>query len=471
MERYTAMDDLKSTRADFVDGFGGEIFCTEDAGFDQARAVWNAMINRRPAVIARCRDARDVQAAVRHAVACDLPISIRGGGHNVAGHAVCDNGVMIDLSLMREVEVDAGKRIAKVDGGALWQDVDAATQAYGLATPGGLISDTGVAGLTLSGGIGWLRAQHGLSIDNLVAADVVTADGALIRASAYENPDLLWALRGGGGNFGVVVRFEFALHPVGPEVMFAAPIYAVEDGPGPIRAWRDFLAKHGDHVGSLCEFSTAADTEDYPAEHRGKRVYTLACVFNGDAAEGEALLQPLRELGKLVTDFSGRMPYCDVQKLFDTLMPFGDFRCYWKARYLTALPDAMIDLAMKNALAAPSDRSISSLWNFGGATARVPTDATAFGDRSMGWMYSLDGVWSDPVDDEANIAWSRKGFASSAAFGHHGRAYLNFPGHGEDGAALTRTSFGANFQRLVEIKTKYDPTNRFRFNQNIPPQS
>lgn len=470
MERETAMDDLKSTRADFADGFGGEILYAEDAGFDQTRAVWNAMINRRPAVIARCRDARDVQKAVRHAVSCDLPISIRGGGHNVAGHAVCDNGVMIDLSLMRRVEVDAGKRIANVDGGALWQDVDAATQAHGLATPGGLISDTGVGGLTLSGGIGWLRAQFGLSIDNLVAADVVTADGTLVRASADENPDLLWALRGGGGNFGVVVRFEFALHPVGPEVMFAAPIYALKDGPGPIRAWRDFLARHGDRVGSLCEFSTAADTEDYPREHRGKRVYTLACVFNGDAAEGEALLQPLRELGNLVTDFSGRMPYCDVQKLFDTLMPFGDFRCYWKARYLTALPDAMIDLAMKNALEAPSDRSISSLWNFGGATARVPTDATAFGDRSMGWMYSLDGVWSDPVDDEANMAWSREGWASSDAFGHHGRAYLNFPGHGEDGAALTRTSFGANFQRLVEIKTKYDPENRFRFNQNIPPE-
>jgi FAD/FMN-containing dehydrogenase len=470
MERNTAMDDLKSMRADFADGFGGEILYAEDAGFDQARAVWNAMINRRPAVIARCRDARDVQKAVRHAVSCDLPISIRGGGHNVAGHAVCDNGVMIDLSLMRRVEVDAGKRIAKVEGGALWQDVDAAAQAHGLATPGGLISDTGVAGLTLSGGIGWLRAQHGLSIDNLVGADVVTADGVLVHASADENPDLLWALRGGGGNFGIVVRFEFALHPVGPEVMFAAPIYAVEDGPGPIRAWRDFLAKHGDRVGSLCEFSTAAGTDDYPTEHHGKRIYTLACVFNGDAAEGEALVQPLRELGNLVTDFSGRMPYCDVQKLFDTLMPFGDYRCYWKARYLTELPDAMIDLAMKNALVAPSDRSISSLWNFGGATAKVPPDATAFGDRSMGWMYSLDGVWSDPIDDEANMAWSREGFASSAAFGHHGRAYLNFPGHGEDGAALTRTSFGANFQRLVEIKTKYDPANRFRFNQNIPPQ-
>lgn len=464
------MDDLKTMLEMSANGFGGEIFGPADAGFEDARAVWNAMIDRRPTVIARCRDASDVQAAVRLAVSRNLPIAIRGGGHNVAGHAVCDNGLMIDLSLMRGVEVDAANRIAKVEGGALWRDVDAATQDYGLATPGGLISDTGVAGLTLSGGIGWLRAQHGLAIDNLIAADVVTADGRLVRASAKENPDLLWALQGGGGNFGVVVRFEFALHPVGPEVMFAAPIYAVEDGPGPIRAWRDFLAKHSDRVGSLCEFSTAAASADFPQSYWGKRVYALACVYNGDAAEGEALLQPLRELGPMVTDFSGRMNYCDVQQLFDTLMPFGAYRCYWKARYLTGLPDAMIDLAITNAAAAPSDNSISSLWNFGGATARVSADATAFGDRSMGWMYSLDGVWSNAADDEANMAWSRNGWSAAEAFGQHGRAYLNFPGHGEDGADLTRTSFGPNFKRLVKIKTKYDPHNRFRFNQNIPPE-
>jgi hypothetical protein len=265
-----------------------------------------------------------------------------------------------------------------------------------------------------------------------------------------------------------VVRFEFALHPVGPEVMFAAPIYALEDGPGPIRAWRDFLAKHGDRVGSLCEFSTAAEGEDFPEEHWGERVFTLACVYNGDAEEGEALLQPLRELGEMVTDFSGRMNYSNVQQLFDALMPAGKYRCYWKARYLRDLPDEMIDLAMKDAAAAPSNNSLSSLWNFGGATANVPADATAFGDRSMGWMYSLDGVWSDPVDDDANIAWSRAGWSGSEAYGHQGRSYLSFPGHGEDSAALTRASFGSNFQRLVAIKKKYDPENRFRFNQNIP---
>ncbi len=448
----------------------GEVLLPGSKGYDGARAVWNAMIDRHPALIVRCRKSADVMAAVNHARAQNLSISIRGGGHNVAGHAVCDNGLMIDLSNMRGVTVDPDKRIAFVEGGALWADVDAATQAHGLATPGGLISDTGVAGLTLSGGIGWLRAKHGLSIDNLVAAEVVTADGQLLRASAVENADLLWALKGGGGNFGVVTKFEFALHPIGPEVMFCAPIYAVEDGPEPIRAWRDMMKKNGDLVGSLCEFSTAGG-EDFPEEMWGKRVYTLACVYNGDAAEGEALLQPLRELGDMVVDFSGRMTYCEVQQLFDTLMPAGEFRCYWKARYLTDLSDEMIDLAMQNALNAPSDNSISSLWNFGGATADVPADATAFGDRSMGWMYSLDGVWADSVDDAKNMAWSREGWDSAEPYGHNGRAYLNFPGHGEDGDALTRASFGANYQRLVEIKTKFDPENRFRFNQNIRPRS
>ena len=464
------MKDLKTAVDAFASEFAGEIFLPDDAGFDDARAVWNAMVDRRPALIARCVDSTDVVAAIVFAVDQKLPVAIRGGGHNVAGHAVCDNGVMIDLSLMRSVTIDADRCVARVEGGALWRDVDTASQAHALATPGGLISDTGVAGLTLSGGIGWLRAAHGLSIDNLLGADVVTAAGELIHTNASENPDLLWALKGGGGNFGVVTGFEFALHPIGPEVMFAAPIYALEDGPGPIRAWREFLAQHGDRVGSLCEFSTAAACEDYPERYWGKKIYTLASVFNGNAEEGEQVLQPLRELGNLVTDFSGRMNYCDVQQLFDTLMPAGEFRCYWKARYLTDLPDEMIALAMENAVAAPSPNTISSLWNFGGATSRVAPDATAFGDRSMGWMYSLDGVWTDAADDTVNMEWSQKGWTSAERFGHHGRAYLNFPGHGEDGNALTRATFGAeNYQRLVEIKTRYDPANVFRFNQNIEP--
>lgn len=464
------MNDLKTEIDALAGGFKGEIFMPANPGFNEARAVWNSMIDRHPAIIARCLNSGDIVAAVKLANAANLPVAIRGGGHNVAGHAVCDDGVMIDLSMMRRVDVDATRRVAVVEGGALWRDVDTATQAHGLATPGGLISDTGVAGLTLSGGIGWLRAQHGLSIDNLIGADVVAANGDLIHTSANENPELLWALQGGGGNFGVVVRFEFALHPIGQEVMFAAPIYALRDGSGPIRAWRDFIAQHSDWVGSLCEFSTAAESEDYPEEYWGERVYALLCVYNGDPAEGEAVLKPLRELGNLVADFSDRMNYCDVQQLFDTLMPSGDFRSYWKARYLADLSDEMIDLAIDNALCAPSESSLSSLWNFGGKTSQVAADATAFGDRSMGWMYSLDAVWADSNDDSANIDWARNGWSSAERFGHHDRVYLNFPGHGEDGAEMTRQTFGSNYQRLVEIKTKYDPENRFRFNQNIEPE-
>ncbi len=465
------MNDFNMNADGLRTGSGGEIFVPGDDGYDAARAVWNAMIDRRPKLIARCKSVDDVISAVRFARSQDLPVSIRGGAHNVAGHAVCDDGVMIDLSVMRSVSVDQDARRAEVEGGAIWADVDAATQAFGLATPGGLISDTGVAGLTLSGGIGWLRARHGLSIDNLMAADVVTADGEVVHCSETENHDLLWALRGGGGNFGVVVKFEFALHKTGPEVMFAAPIYPLSAGPEPIRKWRDFLADNSDRVASLCEFSTAAEGEDFPQEHWGERVYTLACVYNGDAEEGEALLQPLRELAPLATDFSGRMNYLDVQQLFDPLIPFGEYRCYWKARYLSGLSDDMIDLAISNAKSAPSDNTISSLWNFGGATARVPADATAFGDRSMGWMYSLDAIWPDEIDDDRNIAWSRDGWSAAEAHAQQGRIYLNFPGHGEDGEELTRKAFGPNYARLAQIKAKYDPRNVFRFNQNITPEA
>lgn len=464
------MSDFETAVSALRTGFNGEVFTPRDNGYDSARAVWNAIIDRRPGLIARCRGVKDVIGAVKFARAQGLPVSIRGGAHNVAGHAVCDDGVMIDLSLMRSVRVDPDARRADVEGGAIWADVDRATQAFGLVTPGGLISDTGVAGLTLSGGIGWMRARHGLSIDNLMAADVVTANGELVHSSDTENPDLIWALRGGGGNFGVVVKFEFALHPMGPEVMFAAPIYPFSAGPEPIRFWRDFLASNSDRVASLCEFSTVPESEDFPKEHWGEKVYTLACVYNGDAAEGEAVLKPLRELAPLVTDFSGRMNYTDVQQLFDTLIPFGEHRCYWKARYLSDLSDDMIDLAMLTAKAAPSDNTISSLWNFGGATAEVPADATAFGDRSMGWMYSLDAIWSMPADDDSNIAWSREGWSAAAPYAQENRTYLNFPGHGEDGEDLTREAFGSNYTRLAQIKAKYDPQNIFRFNQNITPE-
>ncbi len=462
------MDAASLSIDQLSDGFAGTVLRSSDPGFDDARRVWNAMIDRKPGVIARCRGTADVVRAVRFAAGNGLGIAIRGGGHNVAGHAVCDGNLMIDLTEMRTVHVDPVRRTAVVEGGATWADVDRETQAFGLATPGGLISETGVAGLTLSGGFGYLRGKYGLSIDNLIAADVVVADGSLVRASSNENSELLWALKGGGGNFGVVVRFEFALHPVGPEVLFIAPIYAVEDGPGPIRAWRDYVRQRDDDLAMICEFSTVPEDEQFPQAYWGKKVFALIGMALGEPEAGERLAKPLRELGTLVTDFSGRMPYSEIQRLFDTQTPFGEKRCYWKSRFLTDLPDAMIDLAMENARRAPSPSAISSLWNMGRAVKAVPADATAFGDRSMGWMYSVDGVWANEANDAANISWARTSWASAARFGHADRIYLNFPGHDEE-KALTKQAFGDAYPRLVAVKRAYDPGNMFRYNQNISP--
>ena len=462
---------MTDTTAALSEQIAGEVLVSGQPGYDDARAVWNAMIDRKPGLIVNCKNADDVVKAVSYARDQNLPVSIRGGGHNVAGHAVCDDGVMINLSLMRGVQVDAEKRRARVEGGAIWSDVDAETQKFGLATPGGLISDTGVAGLTLSGGIGWLRSAHGLCIDNMLSVEIVTADGQKLIASESENADLFWAIRGGGGNFGVVTMFEFALHPVGPQVMFCAPIYPLEAGTGPIRFWRDFMADKNDKVGSLVEFSTVTESDDFPREFWGKQVYTIAAVYAGDADEGEKLLQPLREQGELVTDFSEQMEYCEVQKLFDTLMPAGDFRCYWKSHYLNGLSDEVIDMIAQGNAKPPSPNTLSSIWNFGGATADVAADATAFGDRSMPYMLSIDSVWSDTADDDANIDWTRSFWQRMRAHSHQGRMYLNFPGQGEEGEKILEDTFGANYSRLRAIKRKYDPDNCFRFNQNLKPAS
>ena len=412
-----------------------------------------------------------MKKALNYANQQDLPVSIRGGGHNVAGHAVCDDGVMIDLSAMRSVEVDAENRRAFVQGGATWGDVDEATQQHGLATPGGLISDTGVAGLTLSGGIGWLRSRFGLCIDNLISVQIITANGQLLNASETENSDLFWAIRGGGGNFGVVTRFEFVLHPVGPKVMLCAPVYPIEAGVEPIKFWREFMIDKNDDIASMLEFSTVPEDPDFPQHAWGKRVYTFGAVYNGDADIGEQVLQPLRELGDTVVDFSGQMDYCDLQKAFDTLFPFGEYRCYWKSLYLKDLPGELIDIPFEDQSTPPSRNTLYSIWNFGGATAQVDSSATAFGDRSMPYMFSIDSVWSDIEDDEININWTRNFWKRLEPYSQKGRVYLNFPGFGEEGDQLLKDTFGSNYSRLRQIKKKYDPDNRFRFNQNIWPAS
>src|SRR5215467_13482978 len=410
--------------------FRGDLVDRSHPSYDSTRCVWNGIFDRRPALIARCRNAADVAASVIFARDHRLTIAIRCGGHNVAGYAVCDGGLMIDLSLMNGVRVTPGLDRALVEGGATWGDVDAATTPFGRATPGGLISATGVAGLTLSGGIGWLRGTHGLSCDNLMAADVVTAEGKLVHASETENPDLLWALRGGGGNFGVVTSFEFKLHPIAPELFFCGSAYAEELANEVLPLWRDFMATAPDELSGYAEFSTIPSDPAFPKHAWGRRVVTLAHVYDGPADVGERLSEPLRRFGEPLADFSGRMPYRTLQTLYDGLFPEGRDRCYWKSTYLKGLDDSTIRAITSGLSKRPSEMTFASIWKFGGSVQRVPADATAFGDRSMPYMLSLDGIWSRPADDDANIAWVRTLWSEMQRHST-GRLYLNFPGHGE----------------------------------------
>lgn len=446
----------------------GALLQAGDDAYDSTRVIWNGMIDRRPSLIARCHGVADVMASVDFARTHGLLVAVRAGGHNAAGYAVCDGGMMIDLSPMHAVRVDPQARRAWAQGGATWGDVDCETTAFGLATPGGLISQTGVAGLTLSGGIGWLRGTHGLCIDNLAAVDVVTADGRLIHASDTENRDLFWAVRGGGGNFGIVTSFEFRLYPIEPTLMFCAPAYPETRATEIMPMWREFMATTPDRLSGLAEFSTIPDDPAYPAEARGVRVMALAAVYDGPADEGEELVRPLRQFGEPVVDFSGKMPYRTIQTLYDALVPKGRDRCYWKSLYLTGLDDAVITDIVSRLGERPSEMTFASVWRFNGAVQRVTADTTAFGDRSMPYMLSIDSIWSKPEDDAVNISWTRNFWSDMQRYSN-GRLYLNFPGHGE-GEELVRNAFGREiFGKLAAIKKKYDPTNFFRMNQNILP--
>ena len=452
--------------SNFKASLRGTLVQPDDNDYDAVRVVWNGMIDRRPSLIARCHGVADVIASVNFARSQGLQVAVRGGGHNVAGYAVCDGGLMIDLSLMRAVRVDPRVQRAWVQGGATWGDVDHETSAFSLATPGGVVSMTGVGGLTLSGGIGWLRQTRGLCIDNVVSVDIVTADGQLLHAEADSHPDLFWAVRGGGGNFGIVTSFEFQLHPIAPEMMFCAPLYPEADAPSVIAAWRDFMATAPERLCSLVEFSTIPYADDFPPETHGARVLAVAAVYDGPADEGEAAVQPLRGLANPVLDFSGKMPYCAIQSLYDGLFPKGRDRSYFKSLYLSDLSDAVIEDITEGWASRPSPMSLMSVWHFGGAVQRVPAAATAFGDRSMPFMLSIDSMWSKAEDDDANITWSRDLWSAMQCHSN-GRLYLNFAGHGED-ADLVRQAHGVEvYAKLAAIKRTYDPTNFFHLNQNI----
>lgn len=426
------------------------------------------MVDKRPQVIVRCAGVADVREAVAFARERGLPLAVRGGGHNAAGAAVCDDGVMVDLSLMRSVRVDPGIGAVRAEGGVTIGDLDHETQPFGLAVPMGVVTETGIAGLTLGGGYGWLRRKHGLSCDALVSADVVTADGELVTARAGEHPELLWALKGGGGNFGVVTSLEYQAFPVGPEVYFAFVVHAGADAPEALRSYRGWALGAADEVSSFAILWHAPELEQIPAEHHGRPIVLFLAMHCGSPDEGQAALQPLRDLGRPIADLSGVMPYLEVQRFFDEDYPAHTMRYYWTSTYLRELSDPAIAVLIELNEASPTPESTLDVWQLGGRFARVPSSDTAFGDRSAPFHIGIEANWEHPADDERAIAWARKAVRDLAPFAT-GAQYLNFPGADESPEQSVRGAFGDNLARLVAVKRRYDPDNLFRLNSNIDP--
>jgi FAD/FMN-containing dehydrogenase len=433
------------------------------------KPIYNAMHRHRPALIVRCTGTADVADAVKFARSHGLLLAVRGGGHSVAGHSSCDDGMVIDLTRMRGVEVDPDARIARVQGGALWGDLDRETQAYGLIVPGGVVSETGVAGLTLGGGEGWVRRKYGLTIDSLLSARVVCADGSVRTASPTAEPDLFWALRGGGGNFGIVTSFEFRTHPHGPIVAFAGVFYPVADAAKILPRWRDYCVDTPDEVTSVALAITMPAAPTLPPPIHNQPCLVIGGVYVGAAEEGMKVMQPLRELGTPLADISQPMPFSMVQTAFDALFPMGKLQSYWKAQNLADLPDKATEIIAVRANQRPSPLTLVVTFQMGGAINRVGATDTAYAERSARWMSSIDGNWENPADDAANIAWVRESFRQIAPYST-GTTYTNFTGQADEAAgSLTATAYGVNMERLRRIKARYDPDNLFRLNPNIPP--
>jgi FAD/FMN-containing dehydrogenase len=452
-----------------IDGFRGRLISPGDPDFDAARAIWNGAIDRHPRLIAQCIGTTDVVAAVRFARDHDLEIAIRGGGHNVAGTAVCDGGIVIDLSSMRAVRVDPAGRRAWVQGGALWGDVDRETQAHGLATTGGIVSHTGVAGLTLGGGIGWLMRKHGLTIDNLLAVDVVTADGKVLRAYEHENPDLFWALRGGGGNFGVVTSFEFRLHSVGPTILAGPILWDATDAVEVLRAYREFVRNAPDDLGTVVRFGTAPPLSDIPEGLHGRPVVMVGACYAGPIEDGERVLRPLRSSRTPLLDLIGPTPYVKFQSALDSTVPHG-WNYYWKSTHLPELHDDLIDVIAEHAFSSSSPRSYAAMFHLKGAVSRVAASGTAFGHRQASHAITLDGVWRPgETFGDGETAWSKAFFAALGRFREG--VYVNFLGNDEAPGRVREAYGGSVYNRLVDVKTTYDPDNVFHHNQNIRPAS
>ena len=445
----------------------GAVLRPGDEGYDDARSIWNGLIDRRPALIVQCTGAADVVDAVNFARDEGLLLSVKGGGHNVAGNATNDGGMVIDLSGMRGVHVDPATAVVRAEGGATWGEVDRESQLHGLAVPGGVVSTTGIAGLTLHGGVGHLRRKHGLTIDSLLSVDIVTADGQLRTASATENEDLFWAVRGAGSNFGVVTSFEFQAHRVGPMVAVAAVMYPQENAREVLAGWREVMAGAPEELSSLALCWSVPAAEPFPPELHGQPIVLVAAAYCGSVQDGEPVVQPLRELGEPLVDLSGPWPWIGLQNGFDALFPKGELR-YWKSRALAELSEAAIAEIAEFAARRPTPATDIVIWHHGGAMSRVAETDTAYGGRDAAFLVTVEANWTDPAQNDEAIAWGRDLWAALEKHSTGG-VYLNFPGLGEENDALVRAGYGVNYDRLTRLKAKYDPTNLFRMNLNIAP--
>lgn len=458
------LDD--ATVHEFAANFRGELIRSRDDGYDAARAVFNGMIDRRPELIARCTGVADVMAAVGFACEHGLPVAVRGGGHSVPGYAVCDGGVVIDLFPMKGVWVDPEARTVRAQAGLFWGELDRETQAFGLAVTGGRYSNTGIAGLTLGGGSGWLERKIGFTVDNLISADVVTADGRLVRASEEENEDLFWGLRGGGGNFGIVTSFEYRLHPIGPIVLGGMLMYPMDQAREVLCFYRDFIAQAPDELGGGCAFVTAPPEPFVPEHLRGAQILAIVVCYAGPVRDGEGAIRPLKEFGAPAVDMVGPMPYTVLQSMTDAGTPSG-MQNYWKAGFLDELPDEAIDTFVEHAQKVTSPLTQVHLLPMGGAISRVADGETPLALRDAAFNFHAIGMWADPAEQAEHIRWARELEAAMLPWTTE-RIYLNFIG--DEGEERVRSAFDPEtYSRLVALKDKYDPTNMFCLNQNIKP--
>jgi FAD/FMN-containing dehydrogenase len=447
---------------------GGDVLTPDDDGYD-AKPIYNVMHQRHPALKVRATGTADVVDAVNFARDRNLLVAVRGGGHSVAGLSSCDGGIVIDLTRMRAVTLDPITRRVSVQGGAVWGDVDRETQPFGLVVPGGVVSDTGVGGLTLGGGVGWVRRKYGLTIDSLRSATVVCADGSVHVAAADNDADLFWALRGGGGNFGVVTHFEFDAHPLGPVVAFAGVMYPSGAADAILPRWRDHVADAPDEVTSVALGITLPADPNLPDAVHDRSCLIIGAVYVGDVDDGMKILQPLRGLGSPLADISGPTPFVDVNSAFDPLFPMGTYQSYWKAQHLDTLPDEALAIIATKVDTRPSPLTMAATFHMGGAINDVKSTDAAYSERTAQWMSSFDGNWRNAADNAVNIAWVRDAFYD---VGHYGKqsTYTNYTGQADETPdALTCNAYGPNTARLRAIKASYDPDNFFRVNPNILP--